>query len=81
MSDVIRFSRSLYAPEAVEAAVAAYSDFATIELATGSDDIVARVTEIDEEEAEEILDAFCNHVLFETIVRARGADSVFTSAG
>ena len=69
----VAFHRSLYLPEAVQSAMAAYSPFAKLELSEAGSDLVVTVSEIDPEADEDLIDAFCNHVLFETVVQSRGA--------
>jgi hypothetical protein len=73
MFDRITFARSLYFPEAVQAAAAAYEGVAQISVDLGPDETVATIIEADEDVAAEIADAFSNHALFETIVRSRRA--------
>jgi hypothetical protein len=65
----ITFDRSLYAPEAVEAAVAAYAGHAEIALEHTGDAIVAVVGAVSGADRETIEHSFCNHALQETIVR------------
>ncbi len=72
MADEIRFSRSLYSVEAVDAAVAAYAGLATFEVRQEGDDIAVSVTGIDARVVDRLVDAFCNHALFETVRLARG---------
>ncbi|HYD50923.1 MAG TPA: HxsD-like protein [Terriglobales bacterium] len=72
MAKEIRFDRSLYLPEAVEAAAAAYRDHAEISLSTAGDSVIAAITAADED-LDEIAGAFGNHVLYETITRIRQA--------
>jgi hypothetical protein len=73
MAERITFERSLYLPEAVEAAAAAYADYARIEVTTAADAVVAVVEPIAAEEGQHVAHAFCNHVLHETITRRRQA--------
>jgi len=61
----ITFDRSLYTPEAVEAAAAAYAEYADIALA-----VIDAVTGGDRQTIE---NSFCNLALQETIVRMRRA--------
>jgi len=66
----LSFSRSLYTPEAVRDAVAAYQALARFEVIEGGDDMQVRVSEPDPE-VNDLLDEFCNHVLFETVQQFR----------
>ena len=69
----ITFDRSLYLPEAVEAAAAAYADHATIELTPTADAVVAVMSAVAGGDPEIVANAFCNHVLHETIARMHSA--------
>jgi hypothetical protein len=73
MLEPITFDRSLYLPEAVEAAAAAYAEHASIELTPGADAVVATIREVHEHDPQLVAHAFCNHVLYETIARQRQA--------
>ena len=66
----LSFSRSLYTPEAVRDAVAAYQELARFEVLEGGDDVQVRVSDPDPE-VNDLLDEFCNHVLFETVKQFR----------
>jgi hypothetical protein len=68
----LSFSRSLYTPEAVRDAVAAYQELARFELLEGGDEMRVMVSEPDPE-VSDLLDEFCNHVLFETVKHFRAA--------
>ena len=67
------FDRSLYLPEAVAAAVAAYAGYATIEVTQEGDASVVALPEVAGYDADTLTNSFCNHVLHETIVRLRHA--------
>lgn len=69
----ITFDRSLYLPEAVEAAAAAYADYAKIEVTQGANAVDVVIADGDEHDAQTLAPAFCNHVLHETIARRRQA--------
>ena len=71
MAERISFDRSLYLPEAVEAAAAAYADYAKIELTSSTEAVVANLSEIVEHDPRVVANSFCNHVLHETISRRR----------
>ena len=75
MAERITFDRSLYLAEAVEAAAAAYADYAHIELTPGSEAIVAVVSAAGEHDPRTVANAFANHVLYETIALQRRAAS------
>jgi hypothetical protein len=72
VSNTIHFSRSLYLTEAVEAAVAAYSEVATFDVQSDESEIAVQI-EADAGYGDTVYHAFCNHVLFESIVRTRQA--------
>jgi len=69
----ITFDRSLYSPEAVEAAAAAYADYAEIALERSGDAVVAVVVAVAGRDPETVEHSFSNLVLQETIVRRRRA--------
>jgi hypothetical protein len=71
MGNEITFDRSLYLPDAVAAAAEAYGDFAHIELTQTADAVVAKLSGIVDHDPQTVADAFCNHALYETIVRRR----------
>ena len=71
----ITFDRSLYSPEAVEAAAAAYAGYAEIALEHTGDTIVAVVSAVTGGDRQTIENSFCNHALQETIVRTHHATS------
>lgn len=72
MAERIAFDRTLYLPEAVEAAAAAYAEHATIEVTPSADAVVAAIT-VDGDDPQTVVHAFCNHVLHETVTRRRQA--------
>jgi hypothetical protein len=74
MDERISFDRSLYRPEAVEAAAAAYADYIQVEVIPAADAVVAVISRVvGEHDPQTVLHAFCNHVLHETILRGRQA--------
>jgi hypothetical protein len=73
MSKRISFDRSLYLPEAVEAAAAAYAEYAEIEVTLTADAAVAVVSGVEGNDPDLVANAFCNHVLHESIARMRQA--------
>lgn len=70
MAEIV-FSRSLYLPEAIEAAAEAYAALAEIEIARGDDATTVILRNVDPDVADVIEDAFSNHALVETITRSR----------
>lgn len=73
MAEICAFSRSLYAVEAVDEAVAAYARLARFEVAVGEHEIRVTIHDPHPKVAGDLVDAFGNHVLFATIVRSRSA--------
>lgn len=71
MAERVLFSRALYLPEAVRAAVDAYGGLATFAVEQSGDDVAVDISDLDPEVASVLVDEFCNHVLHETIVRLR----------
>lgn len=66
----LSFSRSLYRVDAVEAAAAAYGPVAPVVVTVAGSDIVATF-EPPLPDIDDLLDAFANHALYETVVRER----------
>lgn len=73
MAERITFALSLYAPEAVEEAAAAYAEFAKIAVEKGDEDLVVVIDGVTDHDPQLIAHAFSNHVLHETISRRRQA--------
>ncbi len=73
MAKRVAFDRSLYMPEAIEAAAEAYAAHATVVIKPATDKVVAVISVDGDEDLELVVNAFCNHVLYETIVRRRQA--------
>lgn len=67
----IEFNRRLYRDDAVEAAVEAYGHLAKLTLERTEHFSVVQVSDPDERVADRLVDALCNHVLYETVARAR----------
>ena len=65
------FHRSLYLPEAVQAAAEVYAGYANVKLAEEQYQITVELSGFDPRYGDALTDAFSNHVLFETIVRSR----------
>ena len=73
MAERIAFSRSLYLPAAVEAAAAAYAEYAHIDVTATADDVVAEVSAVVGHDPRTVANAFCNYALQETIAQRRQA--------
>ena len=69
MAERVTFDRSLYLPEAVEAAAAAYGEHAQIEATRSDEGTVAVISPVADKDPCLLAHAFCNHVLHETIAR------------
>ena len=65
------FAKSLYLPEAVQAAADAFSEFATFSVANEEAEVLVSASNIQPSLADVLLDEFCNYALHETIVRSR----------
>lgn len=73
MAIEVTFDRSLYLPEAVEAAVAAYEGYARVILKETPEATLAAI-DVDAGGSiavDTLVHSFCNHVLYETVGRAR----------
>jgi siroheme synthase len=71
MAERVVFDRSLYLPEAVEAAAAVYADYAKIEVTRRDNSTDVVISDGAEHDAATIAPSFCNHVLHETIALRR----------
>lgn len=74
MGEGIRFDRSLYLPEAVEAAAEAYAEYAHIALTPTADAVTAVISDVVGYDPHTVSNSFCNHALHETIARRRQAE-------
>ena len=72
----IEFASTLYDDAAVEAAVEAYGHLAKFAMSKNDHAIVVEVSEPDERVADRLVDALCNHALYETVSRTRAAQEV-----
>lgn len=70
MTERIAFSRTLYAVEAVQAAVKTFEHLAKLELSVGSDELSLTMTDADPDVADVLLDELANHALVGTVIRA-----------
>ncbi len=73
MAERITFNLPLYAPEAIEAAASAYTDFAKISVEQSDNDMVVVIDEVVEHDPHLVAHMFSNHVLHETITLRRQA--------
>jgi hypothetical protein len=73
MAERVTFDRSLYLPEAVEAAVGAYAEHARFEVSATEEATVVVISAVVEHDVQSLMHSFCNHVLHETIARRREA--------
>ena len=71
MSQQIVFSTSLYSVEAVNLTVAAYRECAVFSIEIQDEDVVVVISDIHPSLQDVLVDAFCNHVLNETILLRR----------
>ena len=62
------FSLSIYKKEAIEEAMHAYASYARFSVQEESYALLVEIEPLYEQHAIQIIDSFCNHVLFETIV-------------
>lgn len=73
---ILTFHRSLYPPAAVRSAIEAYGELASFELTERDHETAVAVGDIDPDYADfadELIDAFNNHALFEAIKTSRAA--------
>jgi len=70
-SPTVHFDHSLYNQASVETAAAAYASLLTIQLDAADARTTVTFSDLDPEHGPMLVDAFCNHVLFETIHRHR----------
>ena len=67
----ISFSKSIYYFSAIKAAMEAYEAYASFEYVEHEYDVQLSIVPKQPQHAQLIMDAFCNHVLFESIVAHR----------
>jgi hypothetical protein len=75
MAETITLSRSLYSPDAVTRAIAAYASLAKLDVSVGDDAIEVRISEPDPDVEDVLADELCNHILFETIKERGTSDT------
>jgi hypothetical protein len=71
MAEPITFDHSIYSPESITAAAEAYAELLKVSLSAEDGCTTAQFESLDTEGGPFLVDAFCNHVLFETIQRFR----------
>jgi len=71
----VRFHRSLYAPEAIEEAVRAFADLATLKVLANPEDTLVVIEHVHESVRDVIADELANFALSETVARSREAQS------
>ena len=74
MVEEVTFDGSLYRSDAISAAAQAYAELVKVELTQTGDAIVAKFSGFVGDDRQLVVNAFCNHALYETIVRQRQAD-------
>lgn len=77
MAEPITFDHSIYSPGSISAAADAYAELLTVSLSADEGQTTAHFEGADVEDGQMLVDAFCNHVLFDTIqrYRAEGANA------
>ncbi len=73
MAETLRFSRSLYAAEAVQTAARTFEGLAQIKVEIGDHDVVVTLTDPHPKLAHKLADELANHALHHTILAERGA--------
>jgi hypothetical protein len=71
MVEPITFDHSIYSPDSITAAADAYAELLTVSLSAEEGCTTAHFEGVDAEDGPYLVDAFCNHVLFDTIQRYR----------
>lgn len=71
----VRFHRSLYAPEAVDEAVRAFADLATLEVLRNPEDVLVIIQHAHPSVSNVIADELANFALAETVARSREVQS------
>ena len=72
MAETVRFDRTLYDGQAVQAALDAFAGFATLTLEDAADAWVVSIDSVAEKHRDVLADELANYVLAETVA-ARGA--------
>lgn len=63
----IKFDKNIYNKKGLENAIQAYQELAKIEFLETDNVFVVKISNIDEEVKDVIVDEFCNYLLFETV--------------
>jgi len=71
----VRFHRSLYATEAIDEAVRAFADLATLKVLSNAEDVIVVIEHAHESVRDVIADELANFALSETVARTREARS------
>lgn len=71
MAEQLRFSRSLYAPDAVQTAARTFEKLAVIAVDVGEHDVVVTISDPHPKLAHKLADELANHALHHTIVAER----------
>ena len=74
MAETLDFSRSLYLPEAVQAAADAFAELASLTVSPHEGGVLVSISDPDPELADVLADELANHALHETIIRPRSGD-------
>jgi hypothetical protein len=75
VAESLRFSRSLYRLEAVEAAAAALAACGRFEVRVDGEDIVVEMADIHPRLVDRVPDELCNHALYNTILAERRGEA------
>ena len=67
----LSFSLSIYKKDAIEEAMRAYGSHARFSVEEQQHALIIEIIPLFPAHAEQIIDSFCNHALFETIVQHR----------
>ncbi len=70
----VSFDHSIYNQASIETAAAAYASILEINVASGDGETTATFSNLDPGQGRMLVDAFCNHVLFETIQHFRATE-------
>ena len=62
-----KFHRKIYRKKAISAAAQAYGELATVKIENKGDYFLVKLTDVDKDVRDFVMDDFANHVLFETI--------------
>jgi hypothetical protein len=74
MAKPITFDHSIYSPDAVQSAAEVYAELLNIGLESTDGATQAVFSDLDPDNGQMLIDAFCNHVLFDSIQRHRATE-------